>query len=227
MTGELILVLAFIGLLILISFMADKSNKKKIIFFGDSITQAGLLLKGYITVMKHILHQQGIENYDLIGAGTGGNKVYDLYLRLDEDVLSKSPYIVVIYIGVNDVWHKKTHGTGTDPGTFENFYRAIISKLHINGAKVIMCTPAVIGERKDYGNEMDDDLNKYCNIIRNMAASLKVPLVDLRKAFTDYEAANNTANADKEILTTDGVHLNDAGNVMVAGLMWNVIKDVK
>lgn len=227
MTGKLILVLVFIGLLIIISFMADKGTKKKVIFFGDSITQAGLQLKGYITVMNAMLQQQGIENYSLAGAGIGGNKVYDLYLRMDEDVLSKSPDIVVIYIGVNDVWHKKTHGTGTDADKFKKFYTSIISKLLVNGVKVIICTPAAIGERKDNSNEMDDDLNKYSTIIRNIAASFNVPLVDLRKAFTDYELANNTNNTSKGILTTDGVHLNDAGNIKVAELMWDVIKDVK
>src|SRR5207237_6619792 len=126
--------------------------------------------------------------------------------------LSKSPKIVVIYIGVNDVWHKKTSGTGTDADKFEKFYRAIITKLEASNAKVIVCTPATIGEKNDFSNELDGDLNKYCNIIRNMATGLDVPLVDLRKAFLDYEVKNNTNNEDKGILTVYGVHLNDKGN---------------
>lgn len=227
MNSKLILVLVFIGALVFISFISDKSGKKKVVFFGDSITQAGVQPKGYITMMRNMLEQQGINNYELIGAGIGGNKVYDLYLRMEEDVLGKSPDIVVVYVGVNDVWHKKTYGTGTDADKFEKFYRAIILKLQASGAKVIVCTPAAIGEKKDYSNELDGDLNKYSNIIRSMTADLNIPLVDLRKAFMDYEVANNTANADKGLLTTDGVHLNDAGNEMVARLMWDVIKEVK
>ena len=46
----------------------------KVILFGDSITQAGVRPGGYITLM-----QESHANYELIGAGIGGNKVYDLY----------------------------------------------------------------------------------------------------------------------------------------------------
>ncbi len=228
MNSKIFLVLLFIGGLVLISFISDRSQKnKKIIFFGDSITQAGVEPKGYITVMSNELKQNNINNYDLVGAGIGGNKVYDLYLRMEEDVLSKSPDIVVIYVGVNDVWHKKTFGTGTDADKFEKFYRAIITKLQANNAKVVICTPATIGEKKDFSNELDGDLNKYSNIIRDIGADLHIPLVDLRKSFLNYETANNTDNLDKGILTTDGVHLNEKGNQMVAELMWNILKEVK
>ena len=209
------------------SFLSSRDTKKKVLFFGDSITQAAVQPHGYISVMKEMLEQQHITNYDLIGAGIGGNKVYDLYLRMDSDVIAKSPNIVVIYIGVNDVWHKKTFGTGTDADKFEKFYRAIITKLEANNAKVILCTPAVIGEKNDFSNELDGDLNKYCNIIRKMASELQLPLVDLRKAFVEYEVKNNTNNADKGILTSDGVHLNDKGNELVAELMWNAIKGIQ
>src|SRR6185437_5340727 len=84
------------------SFLPAK--KIKLIFFGDSITQMGVQPQGYVTLADSILNSNG-GNYDVIGAGIGGNKVYDLYLRMDEDVLSKSPDIVVIWVGVNDVWH--------------------------------------------------------------------------------------------------------------------------
>ena len=221
------LVIIFIAALVFMSFLVSRDTKKRVIFFGDSITEAAVKPNGYITVMQEMLQQQNISNYDLIGAGIGGNKVYDLYLRMDSDVLSKSPNIVVIYIGVNDVWHKKTFGTGTDADKFEKFYRAIIAKLEAAGAKVVVCTPAVIGEKNDFTNELDGDLNKYCKVIRDMATELHIPLIDLRKAFLDYEVKNNTGNADKDILTIDGVHLNDKGNQLVAEQMWDIIKDVK
>jgi lysophospholipase L1-like esterase len=225
MTNKLILVFVFVFVMIFSSFVSQK--KKKVVFFGDSITQAGVQPKGYITVMQNMLQQQGINNYELVGAGIGGNKIYDLYLRMDDDVISKSPDIVVVYVGVNDVWHKRTYGTGTDADKFEKFYRALITKLQANNAKVIVVTPAAIGEKNDWSNEQDGDLNKYCNIIRNMAKSLDIPVVDLRKFFMDYEQAHNTSNADKGILTVDGVHLNDLGNQLVAEQMWNVINTIK
>ena len=107
-----------------------QQKKQRIIFFGDSITQAGVGPGGYITKMNDKLKQKGAsDNYELIGAGIGGNKIYDLYLRMDSDVIAKNPDIVIIWVGVNDVWHKTLLGTGTDAGKFEKFYQAVIDKL--------------------------------------------------------------------------------------------------
>ncbi|MDF2190202.1 SGNH/GDSL hydrolase family protein [Paraflavitalea sp. CAU 1676] len=193
-------------------------QKQKIVFFGDSITQAGVKPGGYITVLGDLLKQKNIQD-ELIGAGIGGNKVYDLYLRMEDDVLAKNPTTVVIWVGVNDVWHKKTSGTGTDANKFEGFYNALIKKLQAKNIKVLICTPAAIGEKTDYTNELDGDLNKYAAMIREIAKKNNVALIDLRKAFLDYNLANNPENKDRNILTTDGVHLNDKGNQLVAEQM--------
>jgi lysophospholipase L1-like esterase len=204
---------------------AKPAKKNKVIFFGDSITQAAVKGNGYIVKMDSLVRKDGLsESFELAGAGIGGNKVYDLYLRMDSDVLAKSPDIVFIYVGINDVWHKSTSGTGTDAAKYERFYRAIIKKLQDRNIRVVVCTPSVIGERNDYSNEQDGDLNYYSNIIRNIAKDLNLPVCDLRKAFVDYLKANNPSNAEKGILTTDRVHLTDAGNLLVANEMWKVLK---
>ena len=225
MTNKLLLVFIFFGLLVMLGFKRDKV--KKVVFFGDSITQAGVNPNGYITMMKDMLQKDGDNSYNLIGAGIGGNKVYDLYLRMDSDVLAKSPDVVVIYIGVNDVWHKATSGTGTDPDKFEKFYRAIIKKLQADNAKVILVTPATIGEKKNYVNQQDGDLNKYTGIIKGIGNDMHIPVVDLRTLFENYEQEHNTNDVDRGVLTLDGVHLNDAGNKLVAETILKEIKDLK
>ncbi len=210
--------------MILGSFTATQ-KKQKIVFFGDSITQAGVQPGGYITKMDSILQKKGQkENYELVGAGIGGNKVYDLYLRMEEDVLSKNPDVVVIWVGVNDVWHKRSFGTGTDADKFEKFYQAIINKLKAKNIKVYITTPAAIGERIDFSNELDGELNRYSNIIREIAKKNDCKLIDLRKTFLEYNLKNNKENKESGILTTDRVHLNPAGNLLVAEKMLEAIQ---
>lgn len=206
----------------ILSFMPLK--KIKVVFFGDSITEMGMQPRGYISLDDSLLNAKAPGGYELLGAGVGGNKVYDLYLRLEDDVISKTPDIVVIWVGVNDVWHKKM-GTGTDADKFEKFYLALIKKLKAANCKIIICTPAAIGEKTDFSNELDGDLNKYSAIIRRIAAEQKVGLLDIRKQFLVYERAHNPENLDKGILTYDGVHLNDAGNLFVAQLMATAIRN--
>jgi lysophospholipase L1-like esterase len=145
-------------------------------------------------------------------------------LRLERDVLDKAPNVVVIWVGVNDVWHKSMMGTGTDYDKFGLFYDAVVQKIQEKGGKVILVTPAVIGERNDQSNPQDGELNLYANWIRSYAAQNKIALVDCRKLFLDYSVQNNPKQVDKGILTYDRVHLNDAGNQLVADAMWEAIK---
>ena len=209
-------------LLALFTSITSMIHKKptRVVFFGDSITQQGAQPGGYIVKMKEALEKAGRgSDFDLIGAGIGGNKVYDLYLRMEEDVLAQKPDVVVIWIGVNDVWHKTSSGTGTDADKFEKFYTAIINKLRDKGIRVILCTPAVIGERTDFTNMQDGDMNYYSQIIRNLAQKFRCGLVDFRETFHTYELKNNPANKESGILTKDRVHLNETGNQLVAEKM--------
>jgi lysophospholipase L1-like esterase len=215
-------ILQMVCLLVLIAATVQK--KKKVVFFGDSITEQAVKPKGFIVQIDSMLQKNNLkEDYDLVGGGVGSNKIYDLYLRLQDDVLNKEPDIVVIFIGVNDVWHKRSMGTGTDADKFEKFYSAVLKKLSDKNIKIILCTPAAIGEKTDLTNELDGDLNKYCNIIRGLAAKNNLPLIDLRKIFQEYNLKKNPGNKDRGILTTDGVHLNDKGNQLVAEEMLRAI----
>jgi lysophospholipase L1-like esterase len=219
-------ILSIIILLALsLSSFKTAENPKRIVFFGDSITQAGVGKTGYITKMAEMLGTMGLASkYELIGAGIGGNKIYDLYLRHEEDVLAKNPNIVIIYVGINDVWHKTSSRTGTDADKFERFYNALIKRLQKSNIQVVICTPTVIGEKFDATNENDGDLNAYSNIIRKIAADNQCKLIDLRKIFLSYEEKNNIENKASGILTTDRVHLNEAGNQFLAETMWETIK---
>lgn len=209
---------SFCLLVLLLPILAMRADKPlRVIFFGDSITQAGVGATGYITQLRTMLKDKGLgDQYEISGAGIGGNKVYDLYLRMEEDVLAKKPDVVFIYVGINDVWHKATSGTGTDYDKFLKFYEAIIKKLQDNNIRPILCTPSVIGERTDYSNQQDGDLNRYANAIRDLAASKNLTLVDLRQDFQNYLEKNNKDNEEKGVLTRDRVHLTEAGDKFVA-----------
>jgi lysophospholipase L1-like esterase len=223
--------LLFISAVLFLSCAFAPQKKTKVIFFGDSITELGVKKDryvGYILKMDSMLKvDKKDDQFELAGSGISGNKVYDLYLRMEDDVLSKNPDVVVVYVGVNDVWHKTLLGTGTDADKFEKFYYAILKKLKEKNIKAILCTPAVVGEKTDFSNPLDGDLNRYSNIIRDIAKKSSLPLIDLRKKFHDYLDKNNPENRDKGILTYDGVHMNDAGNQFLADLMWKAIKELK
>lgn len=220
---KLTLLTAFIACLFLMSYRGEK--KKKVVFFGDSITEAAVNKGGYIDVLQNMITAKGAaDKFELNGAGISGNKIYDLYLRIEKDVLEKKPDVVVIWVGVNDVWHKASSNTGTDFDKFGHFYDAVVKKIQATGAKVIVVTPAAIGEKNDYSNAQDGDLNAYSSWMREYVKKNGLGLVDLRSIFHEYSLKHNPENKDRDILTNDGVHLNEKGNALVAEEMWKVLQ---
>lgn len=204
-------------------------ESQRIVFFGDSITQLGERPGGYVALIRDsLLRGTAIEGSAVINAGISGNKVTDLQRRLSKDVLEKQPTIVVVYIGINDVWHSALPNLrGTPKDTFALVLREIIQSIRTTGAKVVLCTPSVIGEKKDGFNPQDQSLNDYADVGRSVAAEIGIPLCDLRAAFSAYERQHNPANAEKGILTTDRVHLNKEGNRLVAAEIMRTLSVMK
>ena len=224
-TINISLILSFIFNTAVLAQEALKKNER-IVFLGDSITAAGARKGGYITLSSQAIAEAHPElNVKLIGAGIGGHKVPDCQKRLNKDVLEKNPSIVFIYLGINDVWHW-THPAvvargkkGTTPEDFGNGLKEMILKINKSGARVILCTPTVIGEKSDGSNSDDKMLDQYSNISRKVAKETKSQLLDLRKSFLNQLKKHNPENAAKGVFTSDGVHLNEKGNRLLSTLV--------
>ena len=191
----------------------------RLVFLGDSITQSGVRPGGYVSLIEHSIREQfDLGEITVIGAGISGNRVPDCLERLQQDVLDHDPTHVIVFAGVNDVW-KTTQGQGTSIEDFQSAYEQIIQRLQDAGCRVYVCTPALIGERVKPPNSLDDLLEQYSDVIRNLASRFEATLVDLRKDCRDYLQKNNQANRPHSVLTTDGVHLNATGNRFIARML--------
>ena len=213
-------------LLVLMANLAQADTLKKnerIVFLGDSITQGGARPGGYVDLFKKKLAAEhaGL-GATIIGAGISGNKVPDLQRRLERDVLSKDPTLVFIYIGINDVWHWNRN-KGTKKEVFEAGLKDIIGKIQAKNARVILCTPTVIGEKTDGSNKFDPMLEEYSAISRKVVKDTGSQLLDLRKAFFEHLGKSNPDNKDRGILTRDTVHMNAAGNDFLARLFLRAV----
>jgi lysophospholipase L1-like esterase len=190
----------------------------RIVFLGDSITQAGNdHATGYVVLVRKAFEEKYGKDVEVIGAGISGNKVPDIQKRLQRDVLSHKPTLVVIYIGINDVWHGESDPKrGTLPEAYREGLEDVITRITDAGARVLLCTPSVIGEKADGSNKNDRRLDEYAGISRSVAKKLKVPVCDLRRSFIEKLKKDNIDNKERGVLTPDGVHLNDTGNAFVA-----------
>jgi lysophospholipase L1-like esterase len=216
----------FAIVLALTGFILPEKEPQTVVFLGDSITNRGMRSGGYIDLIKQELTKKNkARKYILIGAGHEGNTVPDLQARVERDVIAKKPNLVFIYIGINDVWKSINNPPDHTPiDKYETGLREIITKIKASGAKVILCTPSVIGEKVKGSNPQDVMLDQYSLISRKVAYESNIKLCDLRSVFVSYLSKHNPENSEKGILTHDGVHLNDEGNRLVAKQIMKYLK---
>jgi len=198
------------------SAQVELKKGDRIIFFGDSLTALAIKDthvpdgKGYVPLLREALKERGVE---VDAVATGGHKITDLLKRVDQDVLSKKPTLVVIQIGVNDA------SAGVTPEMFKAQLTELIGKLQGGGARVVQCTCTCRIEGYGSENAMDQKLDALAAVARGLAREKQLPLVDLRQAFIDYWKINNPENKPKGFLTYDGNHWTETGHRYVADQM--------
>ena len=185
------------------------TSGQKIAFLGDSITQGGVGPQGYVTLVIRGLEANGVKA-TMIPAGISGHKSNDMLGRLENDVLSKKPDWMTLSCGVNDVWHG---ANGVPLDKYKENITKIVEQCQAAGVKVMILTSTMIGE--DQPNPNNQKLIAYNDFLRSLAKDKKCLLADLN---ADMQAAIAKAGPDKKgnLLTADGVHMNPAGNVMMA-----------
>jgi lysophospholipase L1-like esterase len=185
-------------------------NGEKIAFMGDSITQAGKRKGGYCQLVLSALKDQGIEAVPVF-AGISGHKSNQMLARLEKDVLQHKPDWMTLSCGVNDVWHGKR---GVDLESYKKNIAEIVNRAHKAGVKVMLLTSTMIGE--DQGNAMNRKLAGYNAFIKELAKEKKCLLADLNADMQEgLKKFPSDAPKGKQ-LTSDGVHMNKAGNIMMA-----------
>ncbi len=206
--------------------IAVKSGEK-IAFLGDSITQAGWSnATGYVKLVMAGLAANGVQA-EAIPAGIGGHKSNDMLARLERDVLTKKPQWMTLSCGVNDVWHGKggvplneaaaaVEGAYDEKvagrGTYEKNIAQIVDRALAAGVKVMLLTATVIHENLD--SPENAKLAPFNEYLRTLAKDKKVPLGDLNAMFQERLKAEN--KPEQKILTGDGVHMNGAGDKLMA-----------
>ncbi len=200
----------------------------KIAFLGDSITAGGWSNPaGYVRLVVAGLAANGV-TVEAVPAGVSGHKSNQMLARLEKDVLSKKPQWMTLSCGVNDVWHgpngvpldEAAAASGAfnakagepEKGTYTKNIAAILDQAKATGVKPVLLTATVIKE--DLASPENQKLEPYNRALRALATEKKVPLADLNAQFQERLKAVNTP--DKKVLTSDGVHMNQDGNKLMA-----------
>lgn len=205
------------------------------ILLGDSTTarRPGEVREPAAVRVQQRLEAEG-STLAVANQGVPGHTTRDALARFETDVQAFAPRLVVIQFGINDsaidVWQDPpATEPRVPPAEFTANLRQMVRTLRERGSRVILMTTNRVywsdKIRDLYGRPPYDPqdvegfnrprLDAYNQLIRDLATSEQLPLVDINAAYA--------AHPDAPSLLLDGVHPSDAGHALVADLLTPVI----
>jgi len=191
-----------------------------VLFYGDSITDAGRLGEdnnsglgcGYAALCASLLAARLPElNLRFTNRGISGNRVFDLEARLEEDLLDLEPTVVSVMIGINDTWRRYDSGVLSPIPDFEACYRRILSTVREElGARLVICEPFCLPIPPDRTG-WREDLDPRIAAVRRLAVDYGATFVPLDGLF-----AAAACRKPMDTWLPDGVHPTPAGHRLIA-----------
>ena len=199
-----------------------------IAFLGDSVTQGCFEIyndhgriettffpeDAYAAKVRHILSLlYPSASMNIINAGISGDTSWGGLDRLERDVLSFSPDLVVVCYGLNDA--------GCGESGLERYASSlseIFQRIKASGAEVIFLTPNLRSDDTDYmnpdkllegcvrgiaANERAGWLQKYLEAAKNAARNAGIPICDCNALWLKMKSGGVNTNA---LLSNDVNH---------------------
>lgn len=191
-----------------------------IVFYGDSITKHGERPHGYVTLFRRDISKKHPDLLlRVLGKGFGHAAVPNLRKLFDREFTGLKPDIVVIENGIADLMKPGADGE-VSKKIFTLGMEDLVWRIQRIGARPVMTTLTLVGEKTDGTNPYDPLLEVYSQIIRDVAARKNCRLIELREPFMARLREINPENRDSGVLTPkgDGIHLNEAGNRFLADI---------
>ena len=197
----------------------------KIVFCGDSITDAGRdrndpasLGNGYVAILYEKLRNLYEEiAFNFVNVGVAGNCVADVEQRVKKDVVDQKPDIVVLLIGINDVWRREDPSAPFAGEAFAASYENIASAIKKGGAKLIVVEPFLfnVPDKRRFRRAF----NEETAIIRKVASDYADAFVPLDEMFAGVSQCVGIS-----AYSADGIHPTHRASRLIAD---NVIKKIR
>ncbi len=192
------------------------------VFFGDSITDANRLISlnpqkamghGYALIASDLVNNLAPEiSCQPINRGISGNRLHDLILRLDKDVIDEQPDLVSILVGINDVLRAFDRDEPSPLEQFGHAYRAMITEIQgRTGAKIILMEPYLLLVHPEKQSVMVDELKAKQDLIAEIAQEFNLPFIHLQERFNTL-----CKYRQENFWSADGIHPTHSGHMTIA-----------
>jgi len=213
------------GPLVASGVLAEESAIIRIVTLGDSITRgvrSGVEAdETFAALLAAQLTAQEVRA-DVTNVGIGGERTDQALARLEKDVLSLKPRLVVIMYGTNDSYVDKGR---TQPRLTVDEYRAnltaLVKRVRAAAGEPILMTPPRWGDKAadGAGENPNRQLEPYVEACRAAASAARVPLVDNYAQWSREHASGLNISQ----WMTDECHPNPQGHEVIAKSLLPVV----
>ena len=204
---------------------------KKILFQGDSITDVGRQKEignpfnamggGYPLLLRSRLYLDHPGEYECLNRGISGNRVVDLYARVQRDILNIVPDYLSILIGVNDVWHGLIDNpNGVSAEKFEMVYSLLLEEVKeaLPQVQLLILEPFVLPGTATQVEEAPERWEIFSREVPLRAAAAKRVAEKFGAKFIPLQEKFDAACRlmPPAYWLRDGVHPTEAGHELIA-----------
>lgn len=198
----------------------------KLIFFGDSITDMSrdrnvdanepfTYGSGFVRIVASEINGKAPLKHEILNRGIGGNRIVDMYARINRDVWINIPDVLTILCGVNDVCHPELPSSGVELDRYENVYRRVIKETleRFPNCKIILMAPFCVkawATEKQW-NTLSTEIPKIADVVEKLAKEFGLPCIRLQKTIDDAVEKFGT-----EVVVDDGIHPGLYGSLLIA-----------
>ncbi len=200
----------------------------KIVFVGNSITKMGMF--HHDLLLYHITRfpEQPIKMYN---CGVGGDVTQDVLNRLQTDILSNTPTVAVIMLGMNDMslsqYSRESAGTEEikklENSAFAKYrkkYEILINEFLSREIRVILERPSIYDQtvaftsRNLYGK--NDALGRCALFVDSIAQKYNLPVVDYYSEMNRITSEIQAKDSMATIVGKDRTHPGEVGHLIMA-----------
>lgn len=200
-----------------------------ILFAGDSITDGNRYKKkeqewdlnnqmghSYAYIINGMLGCEYPEKqFRFKNKGVSGNRIVDLYARIEQDLLALEPDVLSILVGVNDGPIDRNQYKGTAKEKYECLYRMLLDEVKekIPDVKLILMEPFVCkaGKLREEYEIWHKCVSQYAQVVRKLAKDYGAVFVPLQEEFD-----KRCRQWEPEYWSWDGIHPTENGHGLIA-----------
>ncbi len=215
------------------------NKETHILFTGDSITDGNRckdpdrawdlnhqIGHSFVYVINALLGSFYPERcFRFTNRGISGNKIIDVYSRLDMDLIRLQPEIVSFLVGINDGPGRSNDFRASSPQKFSRLYRMMLDEIleRLPEVRLVICEPFVLDNPR-----LEPEFSLWDKSIRSFQEECRKLAEDYHAVFVAIQDEFDRACQLREssYWSWDGIHPTENGHGLIARRWLSCVADL-